>query len=185
MINAEIQCDIILKSFVPKVVPQLWMDPLKIIFRMANTYITKVKLHEAKRWGASTESHLMQWVITQFNINERAYHIPIQLWLVNTYPNMQILSSNIHSDVMPSRSINIKLPIATIDIGEWRHVDVAFIWSYLRKNKITLHISVQRWYSLDTLMWLSQILGWIFTTPIEGEGENTIVELAYYYLKTS
>ena len=30
MINAEIQCDIVLKSFVPKVVPQLWMDPKKI-----------------------------------------------------------------------------------------------------------------------------------------------------------
>lgn len=165
---------------------------LNIIFRIANTHITKVKLHEAKRWGASTESYLMQWVITQFNINERAYHIPIQLWLVYTYPNMQTLSSNIHSVVLPSRSINIKLPIATIDIGEWRHVVVAFKWSYSSINKIILHISVQRWFSLDTLMWLSQILGWMFTTPIEGEGEpwegegeNTIVELAYYYLKAS
>ena len=27
MINAEIQSDIVLNSFVPKVVPQPWMDP--------------------------------------------------------------------------------------------------------------------------------------------------------------
>ena len=32
MINAKIQCDIVLKSFVPKVVPQSWMDPIGILF---------------------------------------------------------------------------------------------------------------------------------------------------------